>query len=99
MIEEPNYEWLLDGAEKTYFRGGSILKNILSKQYKVLSGQDLLDIFNTYGIPVQYLKILVYSHGFEMNEKEFIHLLKEQTGKMKNLKPRCRMMMKDDRRT
>ena len=29
MIEEPNYEWLLDGAEKTYFRGGSILKNIL----------------------------------------------------------------------
>jgi alanyl-tRNA synthetase len=71
-------------ADKIYHRGESHMKLILTKQYKVLSGEDCLSLFNTYGLPVKYLKILILSHGYKMNEKEFMHLLLEQEERHKN---------------
>lgn len=81
-------EWEFLFAERCYYRGGNILKNKLSKPEKILSGQDALDIFNAYGLPPRYLKLMAMSHGFQIDKKEFIRLLEEQKDRFKNMKPR-----------
>lgn len=66
----------LKAGEKAYFRGGTILRNILSKKYShEVPSEEALLIYNTYGIPPQLLKIFFYSHGLSMDDEEFATLL------------------------
>ena len=71
-------------AEKAYFRGGNFLKNLLSKPEKYLTGEEALSIYNIYAMPPRELKILLKSHGFDMDEDKFIQLLKEQQQETRN---------------
>ena len=73
-------------AEKSYFRGGGIMKRILSKPEKYLSGEEILSLFNTYGIGVRELKLLIMSHGCDGDYQEFLKLLDEQRETSKNMK-------------
>lgn len=84
-IEKSKLEFIC--AERAYFRGGNLLRDKLKKFDKILSGKDMLDLFNTYGLTPYNLKLLAYSHGFELNEENFLILLEEQEEKMKNVKP------------
>jgi len=68
----------LIAGEKTYFRAGSIIKNLTSRPEKFLSGQDILLIYNSYGIEPRQLKILLLSHGCDGDYEEFIKLLVDQ---------------------
>lgn len=72
-----------NGRQK-YFRGGGVLKKLLTKESKVLSGEDALLIYNTYGIRTEDLNLLALSHGFEIDEESYAKLLMEQEENMKN---------------
>lgn len=73
-------------GEKSYYRAGSILKNLTSRTDKYLTGAEILLIFNTYGIPTRELKILLLSHGCDGDYQEFANLLREQIERSKNMK-------------
>lgn len=78
----------LDAGRKAYFRGGSILKKVLQSSYNhVISGEDALLVFNTYGIDMRLLRLLFLSHGLDIDEERFCELLIEQEERMKNCKP------------
>lgn len=81
------YKQKLVSAEKNYYRGGALLKGLLSRQEQYLSGAEALSIFNTYGIPPYELKLLLMSHGFDFDEIEFINLLIAQEERLRNMKP------------
>ena len=72
------YNSKIDCGKKAYFRGGYMLKNILSKPEKYLSGEDILSIFNTYGIHPRELVLLILSHGCEGDFDRFIELIWKQ---------------------
>ncbi len=76
----------LHWGEKSYIRAGSILKNLVSRPDKYLSGEEILLIFNSYGIPPRELKILLMSHGCDGDYHEFISLLEEQHEKSKRMR-------------
>lgn len=73
-------------GEKAYYRGGSTLKNLTSRSEKSLTGEEILLIFNTYGLAPRELTILLMSHGCDGDYNEFSKLLEEQEARMKNLK-------------
>lgn len=73
-------------GEKQFFRGGSILKNLTSRPEKYLTGEEILSIFNSYGIEPRQLKILLLSHGCDGDYDEFVRLLEEQHERSKNMR-------------
>lgn len=79
----------LNNASKRISRAFDTLENLLRNNENIVSGEDALLIYNTYGIDVIELKILFYSHGLKIDENEFIELLssqKEQYSRMKQCK-------------
>lgn len=76
----------LNIGAKAYFRGGNVLKNVLVKSREIVSGEDALLIFNTYGISPRELNILFLSHGLEIDDDSFCKLLEEQIERSKNTK-------------
>ncbi len=82
-----NFEKIIQG-EKDYYRGGSILKNLTSRSEKYLTGEEILLIFNTYGLAPRELTILLMSHGCDGDYNEFVKLLEKQEEIIKNLRPR-----------
>lgn len=88
MISEyEEYKLKLVSAERSYYRGGNILRRLLSKSEKYLSSEEALSIFNTYGIAPYALKLLLMSHGFEFDENGFIELLIQQKERNKTIHP------------
>lgn len=73
----------LNIGKKAYFRGGNVLKNVLLKSKEIVSGEDTLLVFNTYGISLKELNILFLSHGLEIDDKPFAKLLEEQKERYK----------------
>ena len=85
--ESEGYKLKLISAERAYYRGGNLLKQLLSKPEKYLSSEESLSIFNTYGIAPYELKLLLMSHGFEFDENGFIELLMQQKERSKTIRP------------
>lgn len=73
-------------GEKAYFKAGSILKNLTSRPEKSLTGEEILLIYNSYGIEPRQLKILLLSHGCDGDYDEFVKLLEEQNERKKNMR-------------
>lgn len=86
MENSEGYELKLLSAHRAYYRGGGLLKQLLSKKEKHLSGKEALSIFNTYGIPPYELKLLLMSHGFEFDESDFVELIIKQKEISKNMR-------------
>ena len=86
-MEIDGYKLKFISAERSYYRGGALLKRLLSKPEKYLSGKEALSIFNTYAIPPYELKLLLMSHGFAFDENEFIRLLIDQKERSKHVIP------------
>ncbi len=82
----------LDCGKKTYFRGGNILKNVITKSKDVVSGEDALLVFNTYGIDLRLLNLFFMSHGLEIDQEGFFGLLIEQEEKTK----KCKLCNKEE---
>ena len=74
-------------AEETSFgstldRGLEIFQKMLSssetKSSKIVSGEDAFKLYDTYGFPVDLTRLMSNEHGFEVDEKGFEKLMKEQ---------------------
>jgi alanyl-tRNA synthetase len=68
----------LQHSELIFIRAGDILKEILDKPGDIISGEDSLRIYNSYGIGVNYLNLFLLSHGKEMDVNSFAKLLFDQ---------------------
>mgnify|MGYP001069890827 FL=1 len=74
-------------AEETSFgstldRGLEIFQKMISssetKSSKMISGEDAFKLYDTYGFPVDLTRLMSKEHGFEVDEKGFEKLMKEQ---------------------
>ena len=74
-------------AEETSFgstldRGLEIFQKMISssetKSSKIISGEDAFKLYDTYGFPVDLTRLMSSEHGFEVDEKGFEKLMKEQ---------------------
>ena len=74
-------------AEETSFgstldRGLEIFQKMISssetKSSKIISGEDAFKLYDTYGFPVDLTRLMSNEHGFEVDEKGFEKLMKEQ---------------------
>ena len=74
-------------AEETSFgstldRGLEIFQKMISssetKSSKIISGEDAFKLYDTYGFPVDLTRLMSKEHGFEVDEKGFEKLMKEQ---------------------
>jgi alanyl-tRNA synthetase len=74
----------LNDGRKAYFRGGNVLKDVLLRSKEIVSGEDALLVFNTYGISSRELNILFFSHGLEIHNESYAKLLEDQEKRMKN---------------
>ncbi len=87
MDEGPsNLHWL-QVAERTIARGGNFLLKVFTKPEKVLTGQDCMQLKDTYGIRPQDIIKLAFSHGFEVDNIEFSRLLDEDDERSKKIRP------------
>jgi len=73
-------------AKKAYFRGGNFLEKVFDKDEMLLSGEEMMSLFNTYGIPPYELALMCYSHSFDFDKEGFEKLLNEQKERSKNMK-------------
>lgn len=76
----------LNFGKKTYHRGGSLMKNILTKSKDIVSAEDAFVLYNTYGIRLDKLKLFLLSHGLDMEDEKFAELVMEQDEFFKSLK-------------
>ena len=74
-------------GKKSYYRGGDVLKKVLTRNKELVSGEDALLVSNTYGIESRQLAILFLSHGLDMDVESFAKLLEEQKQRSKNMRP------------
>jgi len=74
-------------AEETSFgstldRGLEIFQKMISnsetKSSKIISGEDAFKLYDTYGFPVDLTRLMSNENGFEVDEKGFEKLMKEQ---------------------
>ncbi len=75
QAEETNFGSTLD-------RGLEIFQKMISssetKSSKIISGEDAFKLYDTYGFPVDLTRLMSNEHGFEVDEKGFEKLMKEQ---------------------
>ncbi|MFA3782154.1 alanine--tRNA ligase [Melioribacteraceae bacterium 4301-Me] len=73
--EEENFNITLD-------RGIELFENIVSKNEvqssKIISGDDVFKLYDTFGFPVDLTNLLAKEKGFSIDEKRFNELMNEQ---------------------
>ncbi len=64
---------------QTIDQGLEILNNVLqTTNSKVLSGDDVFKLYDTYGFPLDLTKEIVYEKGYSIDEDRFKELMEEQ---------------------
>lgn len=70
-------------ASKALKRGGNLLIDTFKNRTSyVLSGKEALDLYNTFGIRIENLCLLIWSHECGFDEQEFLHLLDKQRNRI-----------------
>ena len=77
----------IESCKRAIYRGGPFLFRVFHDGKKHLSGKDCMELKNTYGMRIEYIMMLANSHGFWVDEEEFIKELEDEEVKMKNIKP------------
>ncbi|MDP3920855.1 MAG: alanine--tRNA ligase [Candidatus Omnitrophota bacterium] len=60
------------------------LKMIASKKAKVLKGEDVFELYDTYGFPDELTRFIAASRGFEIDQAGFQSLMKQQRQRAKD---------------
>ncbi len=77
-VEEENFN-------KTVEQGMSLLKNIMdSADDKIISGEDVFKLSDTFGFPIDLTKEIAADNGFSVDEEKFAELLSEQKKRARN---------------
>jgi len=78
---------LIENGFRWLNRGGAKLFILLKKPSHYLTAEECMYIHHTYGLRVQFLVILLTSHGFEFDKEGFAKLLYEDKEEMKRCVP------------
>lgn len=67
-------------------KGQQILDGFFSdsKKDKIITGQQLFKLYDTYGFPLELTKVIAHEHGYQVDEQEFesqMELQRTQSGK------------------
>ncbi len=71
----------INQAVASYVRGGDFLMRVFQKESKNLSGEECLQLMNTYGLPSGCIFLLAISHDFVIDSSKFLSLIAEQKEK------------------
>jgi len=86
LEKEMNSQEKIENAFKAIMRAGNFIATVFEKDEMHLSGEDCMKIFNMYGMGVQEIVFLAYSHRFTLDKAEFLRLLNEQKESSKNMR-------------
>lgn len=73
--EEESFNATLDRGIELF---DSLTKKLNAKNEKVISGDDVFKLYDTYGFPVDLTAVMAREHGFTIDEKRFNELMNEQ---------------------
>lgn len=79
-------DYRLYDAHKAIKRAGHNCLYKLFHNSNIMSGEDALQVFNTFGIPLPIIILIANSHGYSVDEAEFNRLHEIQKERMKNCK-------------
>ncbi len=68
---------------KTLSEGLLRIEQIIKNTNGQISGQQVFELYDTYGFPVDLTALILSEHGLEFNKLEFEHALNEQKGRSK----------------
>jgi alanyl-tRNA synthetase len=83
ISNKENIEKIIKAEEESFNatldRGIELFENIISKNSsKVLSGDDVFKLYDTFGFPVDLTNVMAKEKGFSIDEKRFNDLMNEQ---------------------
>ena len=83
MIAEEHKEKILSGV-RSCSRGGLVIDKVIERaknNSRLVTGEDVLLVMNTYNVPLPALPLLFISHGLSFEEHRFLELLGEQVSR------------------
>ena len=83
--EEESFNATLDRGIELF---DALVKKLSAKKEKVVPGEDVFKLYDTFGFPVDLTAVMAREHGFEIDEARFNELMNEQ-------KDRARKSTKD----
>ncbi|KAF0153120.1 MAG: alanyl-tRNA synthetase [Ignavibacteria bacterium] len=83
--EEESFNATLDRGIELF---DALVKKLFAKKEKIISGEDVFKLYDTFGFPVDLTAVMAREHGFEIDETGFNKLMNEQ-------KERARKSTKD----
>ncbi|MEW6702233.1 MAG: alanine--tRNA ligase [Bacteroidota bacterium] len=83
--EEESFNTTLDRGIELF---DALVKKLNAKNEKIISGDDVFKLYDTYGFPVDLTAVMAREQGFAINEQRFNELMNEQ-------KERARKSTKD----
>ncbi|MCX7874851.1 MAG: alanine--tRNA ligase [Melioribacteraceae bacterium] len=73
--EEESFNATLDRGIELF---DSLTKKLNAKNEKIISGDDVFKLYDTYGFPVDLTAVMARENGFTIDEKRFNELMNEQ---------------------
>ncbi len=73
--EEESFNSTLDRGIELF---DALIKKLKAKNEKTIAGEDVFKLYDTYGFPVDLTAVMAREQGFEIDEKRFNDLMKEQ---------------------
>ncbi len=73
--EEENFNATLDRGIELF---DEVVKELKKKNQKIISGEDVFKLYDTFGFPVDLTNVMAQEKGFSIDEKGFNELMDEQ---------------------
>jgi alanyl-tRNA synthetase len=95
ISNKENIEKIIKAEEESFNatldRGIELFENIISKNSsKVISGDDVFKLYDTFGFPVDLTNVMAKEKGFSIDEKRFNDLMNEQRERASKFKCKSR---------
>ena len=79
--EEESFNATLDRGIELF---DALVKKLSAKREKVVPGEDVFKLYDTFGFPVDLTAVMAREHGFEIDEACFNELMQEQKDRARN---------------
>lgn len=80
--EEEGFNATLDRGLEIF---EEVVKKVVSNKYKIISGEDVFKLYDTYGFPVDLTALLALERGLKIDEGGFNKLMEEQRERSRSI--------------
>jgi alanyl-tRNA synthetase len=81
LEEEIKFIKALRRGDKEFYT----IANKLKGEKRILSGSDIFKLYDTFGLPIEFVRTLATEYGLQLNEDAFKELLEEQREKSRKI--------------